>query len=241
MIPTMQTWETCPTYPTWELRAQASPAPTHGAQQGAMSARGHRTAIISFARLHPCTDPLGSQAPPSYRHPGNFLHSRPALPWSHQVSLIHKVAHSTCPSRKPSQPSSITAPLSPTLAGKKETWKHQTGPAPQYPILTLRSPGDGPGAGPCHSAVSHHTPLTQPMAGGGEGHYRLPCPWPCCLLKGWGVGRPPTQQRETLADTGSPGGEGGGTPSCTTHTHRLPKSPCVFSKQSQHLQAPERW
>lgn len=42
------------------------------------------------------------------------------------------------------------------------------------PILVLRSPGDGPGAGPCHSAVSHHTPLTQPMAGGGEGHY--PCP-----------------------------------------------------------------
>lgn len=70
MIPTTQTWETSPTYPTrnWEHR------------QGAVSAQGHRAAIISLARLRPCTDPLGSQAPPTYRHPGNFLHSRPALP-----------------------------------------------------------------------------------------------------------------------------------------------------------------
>lgn len=54
-------------------------------------------------------------------------------PTTHQIGLTHRVAASTCPLQE-----ALTnlALLSPTLAGEKETHKHQTGTAPQHPQLS---------------------------------------------------------------------------------------------------------
>lgn len=122
MIPTLQTWGDLSSIPHMGAESMGKPSPQPCAQQGAVSAGGHGTAIISFARLLPS----GLPGTPILQMPCNFLHSRPALPGSQQVSL-----------RKPSQPRSIAAPLSPTLAVKEETPDR---PCPTVPPFSPEKP-----------------------------------------------------------------------------------------------------